>query len=119
MPLSRVLLAPNGPEFSRIVYGTWRILEEPTPTAQELNHRLNVCVELGMTTIDTAEIYGLYDVEEALGKAIALSPGLRDQLQIVTKAGIYIPCKYHPDRQTAHYNATGERLVKSLEKSLR
>ncbi len=26
---------------------------------------------------------------------------------------------HHPDRRTAHYNATGPRLVKSLEKSLR
>ena len=30
-----------------------------------------------------------------------------------------MPCAYHPDRRTAHYNATGPRLVKSLEKSLR
>lgn len=119
MPLPRIRLAPNGPEFSRLVYGTWRILEDPAPTAQELNRRINFCVELGMTTLDTAEIYGIYEVEEALGKAIALSPGLRDKLEIVTKAGIYIPCKYHPERHTAHYNATGARMVKSLEKSLR
>ena len=68
-----------------------------------------------MTTLDTAEIYGVYEVEEALGKAIALSPGLRDKLEIVTKAGIYVPSKFHPDRRTAHYNATGARMVKSLE----
>jgi predicted oxidoreductase len=88
-------------------------------TPQEINRRLNVCVEQGMTTIDTAEIYGLYEVEESLGKALALSPGLRDKLEIVTKAGIYVPCSYHPDRHTAHYNATAARLVKSAEKSLR
>jgi predicted oxidoreductase len=40
-------------------------------------------------------------------------------LEIVTKAGIYVPNAYHPERRTAHYNATGPRLVKSLEKSLR
>ncbi len=119
MPLPRIRLAPNGPEFSRIVYGTWRILDDPVPTPQELNRRINLCVELGMTTIDTAEIYGIYEVEEALGKAIALSPCLRDKLEIVTKAGIYIPCKFHPERHTAHYNTSGERMVKSLEKSLR
>jgi predicted oxidoreductase len=116
--IPRTHIAPNGPEFSRLVYGTWRCLEGDT-TTQELNRRLNLCVELGMTTIDTAEIYGLYEVEEALGKALALSPGLRDKLEIVTKAGIYVPCKYHPDRIVAHYNATAERLVKSAEKSLR
>ena len=44
---------------------------------------------------------------------------MRDKLEIVTKAGIYVPCKHHPDRRITHYNATGQRLVKSLEKSLR
>jgi len=101
-----------------MVYGTWRILSNQ-PTPQEINRRLQVCLELGITTIDTAEIYGLYEVERALGEALALSPGLRDKLGIVTKAGIYVPCKHHPDRKTAHYNATGPRMVKSLEKSLR
>ncbi|MGA2255765.1 MAG: aldo/keto reductase [Thermoguttaceae bacterium] len=116
--MSRLPIAPHGPEFSRMVYGTWRMLiGQPTP--QEINRRLQVCLELGITTIDTAEIYGLYEVERALGEALALSPGLRNKLEIVTKAGIYVPCKYHPDRHTAHYNASGARMVKSLEKSLR
>jgi predicted oxidoreductase len=111
-------MTKDGPEFSRMAYGTWRLLATQ-PTAQEINRRLHVCLELGITTIDTAEIYGVYEVERALGEALALSPGLRDKLEIVTKAGIYVPCKYHPERHTAHYNATGARLVKSLDKSLR
>jgi len=116
--MQRLPISPGGPEVSRLVYGTWRLLVgEPTP--QEINRRLHACLDLGITTIDTAEIYGLYEVERALGAALALSPGLRDKLEIVTKAGIYVPCDRHPDRRTAHYNATGPRLVKSLEKSLR
>lgn len=116
--MNRIRMTKDGPEFSRMAYGTWRLLATQ-PTAQEINRRLNVCLELGITTIDTAEIYGVYEVEKALGEALALSPGLRDKLELVTKAGIYVPCKYHPERHTAHYNATGERLVKSLDKSLR
>ena len=116
--MKRLKLTASGLEFSRMIYGTWRLLDTK-PTAQEINRRLHACVDLGITTIDTAEIYGLYEVEQALGAALALSPGLRDKLEIVTKAGIYVPCSYHPERQTAHYNATGARLVKSLEKSLR
>ncbi len=101
-----------------MVYGTWRLLDTRS-TPQEINRCLHACVDLGITTMDTAEIYGLYQVEQQLGAALALSPGLRDQLQLVTKAGIYVPCSYHPERRTAHYNATGPRLLKSLEKSLR
>ncbi len=101
-----------------MVYGTWRIVSD-RPAPQEVNRRVQACLELGITTIDTAEIYGLYEVERALGEALALSPGLRDKLEIVTKAGIYVPCKGQPDRRTAHYDASGPRMVESLEKSLR
>jgi predicted oxidoreductase len=116
--VKRTKLAALGPEFSRMVYGTWRLLDTK-PTPQEINRRLHACLELGITTIDTAEIYGLYQVEQRLGAALALSPGLRDKLELVTKAGIYVPCSDHPERRTAHYNATGPRLIKSLERSLR
>lgn len=116
--MNRIQLSSNAPEFSQMAYGTWRILSGDL-SIQDINARLNRCVELGITTIDTAEIYGVYEVEEAVGKALALSPQLRDQLEIVTKAGIYVPCDFHPDRKVAFYNATRERLVKSLEKSLR
>jgi predicted oxidoreductase len=116
--MKRLQLTSHGPAFSRMVYGTWRLLDTK-PSAQEINRRLHTCLELGITTIDTAEIYGLYEVEEALGAALALTPGLRDNLEIVTKAGIYVPNPHHPERRTAHYNATGARLIKSLEKSLR
>ena len=117
--MPRLSISPHGPEFSRLVFGTWRMLGgQPTP--QEINRRLQTGVELGITTIDTAEIYGVYEVERALGEySLALSAGLRDKVEIVTKAGIYAPCKYHPDRHTAHYDASGPRMVKSLEKSLR
>jgi len=116
--MKRVKLTTTSPEMSRMVYGTWRLLDTK-PTAQEINRRLHACLELGITTIDTAEIYGLYMVEQVLGAALALSPGLRDKLEIVTKAGIYVPCSQDPERRTAHYNATAARLMKSLENSLR
>ncbi len=116
--MKRLKLTKIGPEFSRLAYGTWRLLDTPT-TAQEINRRLHACFDLGITTIDTAEIYGRYEVEERLGAALALSPGLRDKLELVTKAGIYVPCSQHPERRTAHYDATAARLIQSLEKSLR
>jgi len=107
-------------EFSRIVYGTWRLLDDAeSASPQAINARLNACLDQGVSTIDTAEIYGLYEVEEALGKALALSPGLRNKLKLISKCGIYVPCKYHPDRTVAFYNASAARIQKSTEKSLR
>ncbi len=116
----KVSLSPNGPDFSRIVFGTWRVLDDPvTRDVEGLHERLRVCEEVGITTVDTAEIYGLYRVEEALGAALARDPSLRQRLQLVSKSGIYVPCAFHPERKTAFYNATAARIVKSAEKSLR
>jgi predicted oxidoreductase len=115
-----VTLSPGGPTVSQLVYGTWRVLDDAaSATAPDLLRRLHRCVELGITTIDTAEIYGLYRVEEFIGQTLKLDTALRSQLQIITKAGIYVPCEFHPQRATAFYNAEAARLVKSAEKSLR
>jgi len=118
--IPRISLAPNGPVFSRLVYGTWRFLDDAaTAHSEDLLKRLHACLELGITTLDTAEIYGLYRVEEFIGETLKKAPGLRDKFEIVTKSGIYVPCEFHPDRKVAYYNATAARIVKSAEKSLR
>ncbi|MDX9866358.1 MAG: aldo/keto reductase [Kiritimatiellia bacterium] len=116
--MRRYRLTGAGFELSRMAYGTWRLLADK-PTAQEVNRRLHSCLELGITTIDTAEIYGKYEVESLLGEALALSPGLRERLELVTKAGIYVPCAACPGRRTAHYDATAGRLCASLDQSLK
>lgn len=120
-PLAPTLpLCSNGPRLSRLVYGTWRILDDATTAIPEhLAGRLSLCQELGLTTIDTAEIYGGYNVEEFIGRALAKNTGLKTALQWVTKCGIYVPCDRHPERKTKFYNADAARLVKSAEKSLR
>lgn len=118
--IPHVNLTREGPSVSRLVYGTWRLLAEPelaTPAA--IARRLAACADLGMTTIDTAEIYGGYEVEDRLGQALALAPELKSRLQFITKLGIYVPHPRHPDRKTAFYNASAERIAKSAEKSLR
>ena len=118
--MKRLRLAPDAPEFSALAFGTWRLLDDPaTATPAGLLECLRTCLDLGITTIDTAEIYGLYRVEELLGAALALDAGVKRQLQIVSKAGIYVPCDWHPERRTAFYNTSADRLVKSAEKSLR
>jgi predicted oxidoreductase len=116
--ITRSKIAPAGPELSRLAYGTWRMLDDGS-SIQDINRRLHRCVELGITTIDTAEIYGLYRVEAALGQALALSPGLREKLEIVTKAGIHVPNPLSPERKVGFYDASGARLIQSLEQSLR
>lgn len=115
--IPRIQIAPNGPSFSRMVYGTWRMLDD-APSAQDINRRLNLCLDLGITTIDGAEIYGGYAQEAALGAGLALSPGLRDKLELVTKSGIYIPHPTAPGRRVAHYDVTAKRLAECADAAL-
>jgi predicted oxidoreductase len=111
---------PGGPRFSQLIYGTWRLLADAeSADATSIAARLEACVELGVTTVDTAEVYGRYEVEERLGAALQQRPGLRDKLQIISKLGIYVPVTRHPERKVAYYDASAQRIVKSAEKSLR
>jgi predicted oxidoreductase len=106
--------------YSDLVYGTWRLLDDPPSAEPEpLASRLELCADLGITTLDTAEIYGGYRVEQHLGAALHGRPGLRDRLQIITKCGIYAPAPGQPERRVAYYDATASRIVQSVERSLR
>ncbi len=118
--ISRARLTPNGPEISEIVYGTWRLLDDyAPPSAHALLERFGACLELGITTIDTAEIYGLYQVEETVGKVFAHEPSFRDKVELITKCGIDVPSAEKNGTITCHYNATAKNLVHCAEKSLR
>jgi len=101
-------------------YGTWRILDDETPaTVDELAKRLHNCLECGITTLDTAEIYGGYLVEEAVGRVLKSHPELREGFKVVTKAGIDVPSAEKRHATLPHYNATSQNLVHCAERSLR
>ena len=111
---------PEPHPYSDIVYGTWRLLDDPSSAEPEpLASRLELCADLGISTLDTAEIYGGYRVEQHIGAALRCRPGLRDRLQIITKCGIYAPAPGQPERRVAYYDATASRIVQSVERSLR
>jgi predicted oxidoreductase len=118
--MRRIRLHDTSPGFSPIAFGTWRVLDDPaTATPQGLLDLFKVCLDCGITSIDTAEIYGGYRVEELVGAALDLDHGVKARIEVITKAGIYVPNAFHPERRFAHYNASAARLVKSAEKSLR
>jgi len=100
--------------------GTWRFLDGPNPLgATELISLFNASLEAGIDVLDTAEIYGSYGVEAAIGAALAEEPQLKEQLLIVTKAGIDIPSEEKGHARLPHYNATSTNLVTCAEKSLK
>ena len=61
--------------------GTWRIGERVRDRDREIAS-IRLALDLGMTLIDTAEMYGEGSAEELLGAAIA---GRRDEVFLVSK----------------------------------
>ncbi len=88
--------------LARIGQGTWDIPESGV-RMEAATRALQVGVELGMTHIDSAEMYGNGRAEEIVGKAVAGIP--RESLFITTKV---LPS-----------NASYEGTLKACERSLR
>jgi predicted oxidoreductase len=104
-------------QFSRIIHGHWR-LADWNYTAQETLRLLEQCLELGITTIDTADIYGGYSCEGLFGNALTLKPALREKLEIVTKCGIKLANTNNGYRLN-HYDSSKAHIISSVERSLK
>ncbi|MGY3864940.1 aldo/keto reductase [Aeromonas bivalvium] len=115
MTVSRLPLHPQGPEFSRLIMGYWRLMEwQLSPTA--LLDLIKYHLDLGVTTIDHADIYGGYQCEEAFGRALRLEPALRSRMELVSKCGIALTAK--PEHALNHYNTSKGHIIASAEASL-
>ena len=77
----RFVALPNGMEAPALGLGTWRMGERAGQRGQEVK-ALQHGIDLGLTLIDTAEMYGEGGAEEVVGEAIA---GRRDALFLVSK----------------------------------
>jgi len=113
--VQRITLAPQGPEFSRFVMGYWRLMDW-NMSAQQLVSFTEEHLELGITTVDHADIYGGYQCEAAFGEAMKLSPALRQRMEIVTKCGIATTAK--PEHALGHYITDRDHIISSAEQSL-
>jgi predicted oxidoreductase len=69
--------------------GYWRLMDWGFTTHQLIAF-IEQGLDLGITTVDHADIYGGYRVEGCFGEALAQVPGLRERLEIVTKCGIVL-----------------------------
>ena len=92
---------PNGEAIPGLGQGTWRVGDDTSRRDEEVA-ALRVGLDLGMTLIDTAEMYANGGAERVVGEAIA---GRRDQVFVVTK--------FYPQ------NATRERMAAACDRSLR
>ena len=99
--------------LSPVAYGCWRFA---TNTFQQADRLIRTALDAGLSTIDTADIYGMDapggfgSAEALLGKVLAAEPALRGRMQLLTKGGITPPRPYDSSRGY---------LMGALEHSLR
>jgi len=74
-------LLPSGSRIPMLGQGTWNMGEDPAARAAEVA-ALRLGLDLGVTLIDSAEMYGEGGAEEVVGEAIA---GRRDEVFLVSK----------------------------------
>lgn len=110
---------PGGIELSRIVYGMWRVGDDADTSPAHIRAKIDACLEQGITTIDQADIYGGYTAEGLLGGCLKANPGLRDQLEIVTKCDIVAPVGRYADASVKYYDTSAEHIHSSIENSLK
>ena len=85
--MSYIKLGNSDLEVSQICFGAWAIggwMWGGTDEAAALR-ALDAAIDTGVTSIDTAAVYGFGLSEEIVGKAIQ---GKRDKVQILTKYGL-------------------------------
>jgi len=100
-PLPKTVALPSGERVSALGIGTWNVGEVRSRRAEEIA-TLRLALDLGVTLIDTAEMYGEGRSEELIGEAIA---GRRDEAFLVSKV---FP-----------HNASREGAVAACERSLK
>lgn len=115
--IERIEIA-GGVELSRVVYGMWRVGDDPDTSPKHIRAKIDACLEQGITTIDQADIYGGYTAEALFGECLKNNNGLRDKLEIVTKCGIVAPAGRHSGARVKHYDTSATHIRQSIETSL-
>jgi diketogulonate reductase-like aldo/keto reductase len=77
----RTVALPGGETVSAVGQGTWYMGEQRGDAAKEVE-ALRLGIDLGMTLIDTAEMYAGGGAEQVVAQAVS---GIRDQVFIVSK----------------------------------
>lgn len=115
--MSRTTIASQGPEFSPMVQGYWRLADWGMSPQQRLTF-LKQHIELGITTVDHADIYGNYECERLFGEALKIDPSVRSQIEIVTKCDINLCSDKFTQRKVNYYDTSAAHIYASVNNAL-
>lgn len=105
-------------EMSRLIYGMWRVGDDADTSVSHVTNKIKTALDQGITTFDQADIYGGYTAEAIFGTALKADPGLRAQMEIVTKCDIVAPVGRYADAPCKYYDTSREHILKSVDLSL-
>jgi predicted oxidoreductase len=117
--MQTVELHASMPALSRLIYGVWRLADDDNTSTPHVRAKIDACLQQGISSFDHADLYGEHQCEELFGKALAEDSSLRDQMQLISKCDIAIPCDRYPDRRGKYYDTSPEYIRQSVENSLR
>jgi len=113
----KVPLSASGPSLSQVVLGVWTWDQiKPADTAALFERAL----EHGITSFDSADIYGGYTNEARLGEVISHHrPAVpRESIQIISKTGICLVNPNRPEHLVKFYNTDKEHIVTAATRSV-
>ncbi len=107
----------NDALFTDFIQGYWRMAQWGM-TAQERLTFIKQHMELGITTVDHAPVYGKPSCELLFGEALKLQPSVRDDLTIISKCGIVPGKEVNGTSQVAYYDSRASHILSSVDESL-
>lgn len=105
------------PDSSRLIFGAWRIGQWGL-SPRDVARLIEGCLDLGIDTIDLADIYYGYRCEPMVGEALRAVPALKARLRIISKCGIAPINASRPRTRVQHYNTSREHILASVDTTL-
>jgi predicted oxidoreductase len=116
--MQRINLTDTKLSLSRLIYGVWRLADDPDQSIKQVRAKIDAALAEGITTFDHADIYGNYECEQLFGQALAQDSGLRSKMELISKCDICLNTEKFPDRRVKYYDTSAAYLNSSVELSL-
>lgn len=107
-------MSNSTPILGSMRFGEWGSQLSPQAVAE----LLEAASDLGIDTLDLADIYGGHTTNALVGAAFALRPGLRARFKLIAKIGIVMTSSPGNPRGVHHYDLSVDHLQHALDETL-
>jgi predicted oxidoreductase len=110
----KIRMSSSTPILGSMRFGDWGARLSPVQVAD----LLEAALDLGIDTLDLADIYGGHTTNALVGAAFALRPGLRARFRLIAKIGIVMISSPNNPRGVPYYDLSVEHLQHALSETL-